>query len=236
MIIYGFNGTGSTSFTDCWHQNIVKTLPTTAVTIGISSNDAKDTAAGVGARTVKLKLLDGDFKYTEVTVSLAGTTEVNPAGTYLRFLGGEVLTVGSELDNAGIIYVYDGSDTVTAGVPQTATKIYGRMAPAENVFLDGNFTVPAGETWRVKRLMINGYDSTTTEKSTMCQMLVRKFGGVFQTIPLGAFGGGDSAGEAKFEWVPIDGNLVFTEKTDVKIQAKNSAAMLWGCIIEIEEW
>lgn len=236
MIIYGANGTGSTSFVDCWHQNIVKTLPSTAVTIGVSSSDAKDTAAGVGARTIKLKLLDGNYAYAEETLTLLGQTEVDTTGTYLRVLGAEVLTAGSELDNAGIIYVYDASDTVTAGVPQTATKIFGRIAAGENIMNDGSFTVPAGKTWRIRRLMVNGFDSTTTEKSTHCQFQYREYGSVFKTIPLGAFGGGDSAGRAMFEWAPIVGDLVFDEKTDVRVQAKSSAAMLWGAIIEIEEW
>ena len=235
MIIYGLNGTGGTSFTDCWHQNIVKTLPTTAVTFGISSGDAKDTAAGDGARTVKLKMLDANYNYAEETLSMNGQTEVDTTGTYLRFLGGEVLTAGTELDNAGIIYVYDASDTVTSGVPQTATKIFGRMAIGENRFLDGSFTVPAGKTWSIKRLMVFGNDATTTEKALTAQFLVREYGSVFKTIAIPGFAGGDAGGQQYFDWTPIVG-LSFSAKTDFKLQSKQSAAMLWGCIIEIDEW
>jgi hypothetical protein len=90
-------------------------ITTTMVTPGvitISSGDAKDTAAGVGARTVRVCYLDSNYKKKTVDVSLAGQTGVTVA-TGAAVLWAEVLTVGSEGDNAGIIDI--GVGTVSSG-------------------------------------------------------------------------------------------------------------------------
>ena len=235
MIILGQNGTGATSYTDCWDQNTVRTLPTTGITIGVSSADAKDTAAGVGARTVKLGLLDDDYVLHYETLTLAGTTEVNTTRTdIIRVLSAEVLTVGSEGDNAGIIYIYDGSDTVTAGVPQTATKIFGRISAGDNQMLIGMFTVPAGETWRLLEFAVYQRDKSATLRYGVSQVQCRLYGGVWLTNPMPSFTS-DSPGICDFAHYP-DLAMTFPEKTDVRVQANMLAATPWGCKLWIDRW
>lgn len=90
----------------------IKSTMATAATIQISSADAKDTAAGVGARTVDVCILDSNYKKKVVTVSMAGQTAVD-VGTGHAVLWAKVKTVGSELDNAGIIDI--GVGTVSSG-------------------------------------------------------------------------------------------------------------------------
>jgi hypothetical protein len=234
MFIFGQNGTGATDFTDCWDQNTVRTLPTTAVKLGVSSADAKDTAAGDGGRTIKIAYLASTYAYAEETLSLNGQTKVETTGLALRVLSAEVLTVGSELDNAGIIYIYDTSDTVTAGVPQTATKIFGRISAGDNVMRIGMFTVPLGETWRILKLAAYQRDASATLRYGMVRLQYREPGGVWLPVPLQSFSS-DTKSELDFTNMP-DMALSFSEKTDVRVQADLLEAAPWGCTIWYDKW
>lgn len=239
MIIIGKNGTGSTGYTDGWSQNTEKTIPTASFTLATSSANAADASGSTGAITMKVRYLNASYAITESTVTLAGQTKVD-IGTALRFLSAKVLTVGSGGKNAGIIYFYDSSDTVTSGVPQTATKIFGHMVAGDNITFDSNFTVPAGHTYRLTKLTISSMDSTTTAKAHCNQMKIRDNAGaaIWLVYPLPGFTGGGASGQDYFSWTPKETEkelCVFTEKTDVKIQSKQSAAGLWMCYIEIED-
>lgn len=71
----------------------------------IASSSANDTAAGTGARTVRIIYLNstGAGPFTE-TVTLNGTTYVNTVATNICFIESiEVLTVGSTGSNVGIL-------------------------------------------------------------------------------------------------------------------------------------
>jgi hypothetical protein len=81
------------------------TEQTTNAQRSVVSASALDAAAGTGARTVRLTYYDqtGAGPFTE-TVTLNGTTPVNTVSTTICFVEKmEVLTVGSGLQNAGII-------------------------------------------------------------------------------------------------------------------------------------
>jgi len=74
----------------------------------MSSSSALDTAAGTGARTVRITYFDttGAGPFTE-TITLNGTTFVNTVATDIRFIEKmEVITVGSTRSNAGIITLF----------------------------------------------------------------------------------------------------------------------------------
>jgi hypothetical protein len=55
-----------------------------------------------------------------------------------------VLTAGSGLANAGNIYVFDSSSTVTAGVPQTTTKVFACAMAGDNTNATAAYTIPSG--------------------------------------------------------------------------------------------
>jgi hypothetical protein len=146
VTMHGYNG-AVTTLADLWPQNIVRTLPTAGFTIGVSSSSASDAAAGTGARTIEVDCLGTDFVPHTYTYTLNGQTKVtdtNLVGGALRINDIRIKSWGSGLQNAGDIYVYDASDTVTAGVPQTATKIFHRIAATANTARGGFYTVPAG--------------------------------------------------------------------------------------------
>lgn len=78
---------------------------TTNAQRSIVSSSALDTAAGTGARSVRITFLDqnGTGPFTE-TVTLNGTTPVNTSNSNICFIESmEVVTVGSTGVNAGII-------------------------------------------------------------------------------------------------------------------------------------
>lgn len=236
-IIWGQNSTGSsgTAFTDAWDVNIVETLPSTAVTLGVSSSDnTKDTGAGVGARTVGIWYLDSSYALQYETVTLNGQTEVDTTGTALRVVSAEVLTVGTELDPAGNIWIYDASDTVTSGVPQTATKKMGYIVAGENVMRKGMFTVPAGKTRRILKIEIYQADANATLRYGKARVQFRPYGGVWKTVKLASFTS-DHVATCDFSGIK-DYAPTFSEKTDFRIQAVLLAAAPWACQIVYEDW
>jgi hypothetical protein len=84
------------------------TEPTAAAQRSIASASVNDTAAGTGARTVRLVYFDGTGAgpFTE-DLTLNGTTPVNTVATNIRFIENIfVITVGSGLTNAGVITLY----------------------------------------------------------------------------------------------------------------------------------
>lgn len=96
----------------------------------IASANANDTAAGTGARTVKIVYYDNSGNGPlEETVTLSGTTPVNTVATNIRFIElMEVVTAGSLLTNAGIITLYGatagGGGTVgSVGVGSVVTGV-----------------------------------------------------------------------------------------------------------------
>lgn len=239
MIIIGKNGTGSTGYTDGWPANLDKTLPTASFTLAVSSANAADAAAGTGARTLNVTYLDASYVTQTTTVTLNGQTKVDIA-TALRFVKATVATAGSGAVNAGIIYFYDSSDTVTSGVPQTNAKKFGYMVAGDNETFDTTFTVPAKHLYRIKRMTISSLDSTTTAKAHANQLKYRDNlgSGLWITRPLPSMTGGGASGQGYIEWCPKEWELglsVFTEKMDVKIQSKQSAAGLWMSFIEIQD-
>ena len=167
VTLHGYNAAVSTA-TDLWPQNTVRTLPTAGFTIGVSSSSASDTAAGTGARTVQVDFLDINFVPYTITVTLNGqtlvsdTTQVTKA---FRINDIRVVTTGTGNTNAGDIYVYDNTDTVTAGVPQTPAKIFHKVVLGETVGRGGFYTVPAGCSMEIYALRVGIDDTTTTARA-----------------------------------------------------------------------
>ncbi len=153
---------------DVWGQNIVRTLPTVGFTIGISSTSASDAAAGVGARTVEIDgVLANSFAARTVTLTLNGQTKVvDTSGlSFIRINGIRVITSGTSLTNVGVIYAFDSTDTVTAGVPQTTAKIFGYAAIGSNNSEQAMYTVPAGYNAQINSISVGIQDASATARA-----------------------------------------------------------------------
>lgn len=153
--------------------------PTVGSILTLSSTDARDTALGQGARTVKITGID-DATRNEIseTVILNGLTPVSTVNTYYRLYRMQVLTAGDLEMNLGQLYA--GTGTVTLGEPAnvwsqiTYDAIYG---VGENQTLQANYTVPMDKTGYLTRLYYSG--TTTNNKEIEVWLYARPVGGVF---------------------------------------------------------
>jgi hypothetical protein len=95
VIINGYNEGCSADFEAVWPTGGLYSWPTTATTMEALSTSANDTAAGSGARTVKITGLDSSFSKIEETVSLNGTSAVATTSSFIRVNRCEVITSGA---------------------------------------------------------------------------------------------------------------------------------------------
>ncbi len=129
----------STTFEDVWFGGGSLVYPTAAESWELVSDDANDTSAGSGARTVLVTSLDDSYVEQVQIVSLDGTTPVALTGTHFRNQGFFVATAGGTNQSslsAGEITLRVASAGATRGViPAGNTGDFG-----------SHFTVPAGQT------------------------------------------------------------------------------------------
>lgn len=106
----------------------------------IKSSSANDTAAGTGARTVRITYLTAAFVQKTETVTMNGTTAVNTVGVDLAYVEKmEVITVGTQGGgNAGTLSLY----TQTAG----GGSVWASIATGDNMTYWAHHYVPTGKT------------------------------------------------------------------------------------------
>lgn len=216
-----------TTLADIWDQGGVHTLPTAAFTFGVSSSSASDTAAGTGAQTVEVDIIDANYKAYTFVVALNGQTKVVDTNLVLgswRINDVRVKSWGSGLSNAGDIYVYDQTDTATAGVPQTATKIFAKVLAGANLSRGAFYTVPAGCKMQGQQFRGGFNDIVTTARAATMNIKIQAntpSGLVPISFPI--VGQLTNTGGPYAEVAP-DSAVIFDEKTDVVLQAVASAA------------
>ena len=109
------------------------------------SSDAKDTAAGVGARTIRVGIIDANGYPTTTDISLAGATAVISSVKAKAIYGAWVLTAGSEHDPAGTITLLDNG----------ANDVYCTIAAGELSSISARCWVPA--SWNAVIGDVRGY-------------------------------------------------------------------------------
>lgn len=125
----------------------------------LNSTSANDTAAGTGARKIKLTYLDasGAGPFTE-TVTLNGTARVNTIATNIALIERiDVVEVGSSGGNAGTIQIWT--------TPTSGGAIWGSIAIGDNQTYWAHHYVPAGKTCYVTN--IEGASSPTAGGLTL---------------------------------------------------------------------
>lgn len=170
---FGYHPATTTSKTTVWDVGTLYSYLTAATTLKLSSSSADDAAAGTGARVVTIYGLDADFNEIQEDLGLNGQTAVSTVKEYLRVYRVAVITAGSGSENAGDIYI--GNGTVTAGVP--ADK-YAKISTGNNQTLMAMMTVPAG-----KRMIIpQWYANVGQGKECVIDAVVRDAnnGNIFQ--------------------------------------------------------
>jgi len=118
---------------------------TAAAAVHVSSSNNADNA------TLTIVGLDANGAFQTKTVALAGQTETAVAGTWTAIFPSSVVnpsggaSTGLSAACAGDVYIYE-DDTVTAGVPDTATKVRGKIIAANLKAYAATFMVPTGYT------------------------------------------------------------------------------------------
>lgn len=191
----------------------------TAYALDVTSSDVKDDGApaGDGAQIVRIVGLDVNYNRIYEDVVMNGRTAVTTTNKFLRVFSAFVMAAGSELDNAGDIYVIKtGSSTWTNGVPDALTSACLKMVIGTNAAFSGLFTAPAGCYFKVGSI----YVSSRTQAGTVT---------LVKANALDVTGKGPFA-ELKIETSPGGGaptpdyNLTLKPKDDLYVQAIAVAA------------
>jgi len=130
------------------------TEQTSNFTGSIASASANDTAAGTGARKVKITYIDATgTTRTTTEYTLNGTTGVNLAASGMCYIEEmEVSEVGSAAVNAGIITLYTGAN-------KTGTVV-GTIAASNNRTFWCHHYVLAGKVCRITGTLLGSTSST----------------------------------------------------------------------------
>lgn len=127
---FGRNG-GFSAQEDLWDVGGTFVAPTTARLHDIVSTSASDSAAGVGARTIRVFGLTG-WGTAEVSedITMNGVTNVPTVNSYVVINRMQVLTKGATDVNVGVITATAQTDAtvsaqINAGAGQTRQVIYG---------------------------------------------------------------------------------------------------------------
>jgi hypothetical protein len=215
-----------TTLVDVADANVARTYPTAAFTVSVSSGNAADTAAGTGAQAVEVDVLDTNYAMKTLSFELAGQTEVTDVvlgANAWRINDIRITRWGTGASNVGIIYVYDSSDTVTSGVPQTATKIFGRILAGANISRGAFYTVPAGCKLQLSNIRAGINDNTTTARAGSLSIKTFTLAGT-RLVPSSIFVPGQiSSTTPAMACSPVY-PIVFDEKTDLVFQCTMSAA------------
>ena len=198
---FGHNAAVAATDEMLWEYSTPYTYTAVAATMYISSSDNGD------GQSYQVQGLDANWEVQTQLVTAAGQTktEIGTGLTWLRIF--KVKNMGTT-DNAGAVYVYE-NDTLTAGVPDTATKVRSMIGIGENESHTALFTVPAGQ----QVFVTTWYGSEVAAKVTYFTLWVRPFGGVFQ------YKRGWAVKEDSFLHqftVP----LVFPAKTDIEMRVR----------------
>lgn len=209
-----------TAMVTIWSQNALLTYLAAAQVLKVSSSDVKDAhPSGVGVRTVRVFGLDDDYLEVSEDIEMNGQTAVNTTVEFLRVFRIEALTAGSELDNAGTIYVGDG--VISSGVP--ATK-YATIEPGMNQSQLGFYTIPAGQSGFIHR----AYLGVGTGRSIQGGVFAREVGGIFRVQS------NYDVFQTPFR-DELDFPLGFLEKTDLELRgAVDSSTIAAAGAMEIE--
>ena len=214
---YGYNGAVGATAEHIWFQGGAYTWSPAASTLSITSSSTDDDGdpVGTGALTVTVEGLDANYNEISETVTMNGTTVVNTTALFLRTHRMFVVTAGTGLTNAGVIYAADTGDTYTTpGVPNTATGIRSTIGAGEGQTLQAFYTIPAGHTGYMLNITGSSADGTN---SSIVTLRKRELGGAFRTQ--NKFITFKGTYPLDFE-VPLE----YTEKTDIEVIATGNAS------------
>lgn len=184
---------------DLWDGGGDYSWPAAAAATTIQSTSANDTAAGTGARTVRVYGLDSNYLSVQEDVTLNGITAVSLTHQYIRVFRSKVLTAGSVGTNDGTITIQHGATTI------------GRISASMGQTLMALYTIPADYTYGI---MTQWYASLSDSNANRARvaLMAREQGGAWQTKELAGIS--DSSNYI----YPFSMPQIYPAKTDIKIK------------------
>lgn len=167
--VIGYNGNVGSSLEDVWDQGGAYTDTTTAAIHYISSSSALDVT------NVMVTYLDEDWMQQIIIVTLAGQTKTQ-IGTGELMMRVQVAKNDGAAAFVGDVYIYE-DDTLTAGVPNTATKIRGKLTIDHGRSVMAKWAIPADKTGFLLSTLV----STALSKNTEMIFVIREFGKTYLT-------------------------------------------------------
>lgn len=140
--------TSGTATNDIWTGGGVYPWMTAATSLEAVSDNANDTSAGTGARTIIVNGLDSDYKEVVVPVIMNGVTPVALSRQLLRINSVIVATCGTGRRNAGQIIIRDAG----AGMTRAYIPVASPADQTPAMSKQSNFTVPAGHTLLIENV------------------------------------------------------------------------------------
>ena len=131
-----------------------------------SGSDTTVTAIVVG--------LDSNYDEVTRTVTLNGQNQVAISGTMIRI---KRMVITGSTAPVGDVYLAE-TDTLTAGVPDTTSKIQMRMTAGSNVADNGTVTVPNGFTYYLNSIVVR----TGKSQEGRIKIRFRADGGLFLDV------------------------------------------------------
>ena len=147
-------GVKSADYESIWDGSNLYPWPTAAETLSVVSDDADDTSAGTGARTVEIEGLDSSWNVLTETVTMNGLTPVITTGLFLRVYRARVVTAGSTGTNEGTITMTNTTSSNVIAQISVDNSGFGQTLMAV-------YTIPAGKTGYL--ISVNGSSSKDNE-------------------------------------------------------------------------
>lgn len=140
---------------DCWGgSGLYQGFPLAAETVSIVSSSVNDTAAGTGARTIRISGLDANGNFQTEIVTLNGTTPVITSTSWLRINRAFITTSGNSNRNFN-----DGAITINQSV--TTSAVFAIIEAGYGIAKLAVYTIPKGTTGVLRNIQLSGLRSTS---------------------------------------------------------------------------
>ena len=210
---FGHNADVNSVEETVWDGGGIYAYPASSAQWYVSSSNAADTAAGTGAREIRIFGLDANYNEISEDITLTGQTQKITVNSYLRVYRAFVIEAGTGGTAAGDIYV--AASGATSGVPDNA--VYAKISQGSNQTLMTVYTVPAGHTLYLDDLNMNAGISLANNY-LVARLIIRDFGSnVFRDQVKAVLQSGSYID--KFEY-PYRIN----EKTDIEVRARATSS------------
>lgn len=154
-------------------------LPTAAVSMEVLSDNANDTSAGTGARTVTVAYIAAGYVAKTVVLTMNGATPVAMPEAVLRINGFTVATCGTTPRGVNI-----GNLSIRATGGAGAT--YSYMLAGTGIAQNSLFTVPTGRVFDIMALVLSIHQVDTSQRAaTMSLSIANSAGRTIKGLFLG---------------------------------------------------